>query len=62
MHEGIKYACDQCDYQGQQKGSLKLHIQVKHEGVKYTCELCDYVTAWKTEMTKHKRKNHKIRK
>ena len=62
MHEGIKYACDQCDYQGQQKGSLKLHIQVKHEGVKYTCDLCDYVTAWKTEMTKHKRKNHKIRK
>ena len=28
----LKYACDQCDYQATQKGSLKANIYTKHEG------------------------------
>ena len=29
-HEGIKYPCNQCDYQATQQGDLKKHIQRKH--------------------------------
>ena len=30
IHEGIKYPCNQCDYQATQKDSLKGHIQLSH--------------------------------
>ena len=35
-NEGVKYACDQCDYQATQQGNLTRHIQNMHEveGVK----------------------------
>ena len=30
-HEGLKYACNQCDYQATTKGNMTIHIQNKHE-------------------------------
>ena len=39
---GVKYACNQCDYQATQQFDLTRHIQSKHEGVKYACNQCDY--------------------
>ena len=30
-HLGIKYPCNQCDYQATQQGSLQRHIQRKHQ-------------------------------
>ena len=30
IHEGIKYKCDKCNYEGTQKGNLKTHRKVKH--------------------------------
>ena len=39
-YEGVKYACDQCDYQATQQSYLKYHIKSKHEGVKYACNQC----------------------
>ena len=41
-HEGIKYSCNQCDYQATQQGNLQKHIQSVHEGIKYPCNHCDY--------------------
>ena len=36
VHEGVKYACNQCDYQASYQNYLTTHhIQSKHEGVKY---------------------------
>ena len=29
-HEGVKYACNQCDYQASQRGHLTSHILYKH--------------------------------
>ena len=34
-HDGVKYACDKCDYQATQQGNLRTHMKSKHEGVKY---------------------------
>ena len=39
---GLKYACNQCDYQATLQGNLTKHIQFVHEGVKYVCNQCDY--------------------
>ena len=41
LHEGVKYACNQCGYQATKQGNLTTHIQSKHEGVKYACYQCD---------------------
>ena len=30
VHEGVKYACNQCDYQATAQGSLTRHFQSKH--------------------------------
>ena len=34
-HEGVKYACNQCDHQATRQSNLTQHIQSVHEGVKY---------------------------
>ena len=33
---GIKYRCDECDYQANFKKSLTLHFKAKHLGTKYS--------------------------
>ena len=40
--EGIKYACNKCEYQATTPVNLSSHIQCIHEGVKYPCNQCDY--------------------
>ena len=30
VHEGVKYSCDQCEYQAGQKDNLKAHKRTKH--------------------------------
>ena len=35
-HEGVKYSCDQCEYQSLHQGHLKRHISRKHEDVRYS--------------------------
>ena len=42
IHEGIKYECDQCDYQAAQQTNLKTHTMSVHEGSKYQCDLCEF--------------------
>ena len=34
QHEGVKYACNQCDYQAAERGNLKKHIKSQHNSVK----------------------------
>ena len=31
---GVKYPCDQCDFEAKDRGHLLKHIGSKHEGVK----------------------------
>ena len=51
--EGVKYACNQCDHQFTQQGSLSKHIQSVHEGVKYACNQCDHHYTQQGNLTKH---------
>ena len=57
-HEGVKYACNKCDYQAGQQSHLKSHIQSKHEDVKYACNQCDYQAAQKGNLATHIQKKH----
>ena len=57
-YEGVKYTCDQCEYQGNRRDSLTIHIQSKHEGVKYTCDQCDYQANRKDSLTIHIQSKH----
>ena len=58
VHQGGRYACNQCDYQAKYKGSLVFHIQSKHEGVKYACNQCDYQAKQKGNLVVHIQSKH----
>ena len=58
--EGVKYACNQCDHQFTQQGSLSKHIQSVHEGVKYACNQCDHHYTQKGNLTRHIQSVHHI--
>ena len=36
-HEGICYACDQCEYKATQPGNLQRHVNSMHKGTFYHC-------------------------
>ena len=33
-HEGVRYVCNQCEYEATKQGNLTIHKQNKDEGVK----------------------------
>ena len=53
QNQGVKYACNHCDFQATQKGSLTKHIQSKHKGTKYVFDQCDFRAIEKGELTRH---------
>ena len=53
VHENVKYACDQCDYQAKQQRHLYQHIQSKHEGVKFACDQCDHQATRQSHLKSH---------
>ena len=57
-HEGVKYACNQCDQQFTKQDSLTTHIQTKHEGVKYACNQCDQQFTQQDNLTRHVQYKH----
>ena len=40
-YEGVKYACNQCEYQATKHSHLKRHQESIHEGVRYSCNQCE---------------------
>ena len=58
VHQGSRYACNQCDYQAKTQSNLTIHIQSKHEGVKYACDKCDYQATQKGSLTRHLKTKH----
>ena len=57
--EGIKNACDQCDFQATEQRSLTRHIHSKHDGIKYACDLCDYQAIRQESLSHHIQLKHK---
>ena len=58
VHEGVKYACEHCDFQSTQQSHLKAHIQSKHKGFKYACDQCDYQGTRQSHLTEHIQSKH----
>ena len=59
-HEGVRYACSQCDYQATKQSHLTVHIQSKHEdeGVMYACNQCEYQAKQRSNLTIHIQSKH----
>ena len=60
MNEGMKYLCNNCNYQITQQRNLQKHIQSIHEGNKYPCKLCDYQATETGNLQKHIQRKHKL--
>ena len=61
-HFGVRFKCDQCDYEGKRKDKLKAHKKRIHEGVKtvkkpstelFPCPQCSYVSRRRYELKIH---------
>ena len=56
--EGIKYVCNQCNYQAKSHVQLRNHINSKHEGTKKdVCNLCGFQASFET-IRRHKEFEH----
>ena len=51
-HEGVRYPCNQCDYEATQKSNLKAHL-ARHSDSVMKCDLCDFQTKWKSHWKSH---------
>ena len=53
-HQGVKYACNKCDYKAKYQGYLIAHIQSIHEGVyRFVCNQCNYKAKYQSHLTGH---------
>ena len=59
--KGVKYHCNQCDYQGNHSSNFTLHVQSKHQGVKYPCNKCDQQFTRQGGLTVHIKTKHTIK-
>ena len=57
-HEGVKFACDQCDYKATWKSHLLTHIKSIHEGLKIHCDQCDYKSTGRPNLLRHIKSKH----
>ena len=58
VHEGVKYACNQCDYNATKQSHLTAHIQSMHDGVMFACDLCDQQFKWRSMLKTHIKIRH----
>ena len=58
-HEGLRFACDLCDYKAVRFSTLKRHTESVHDGTKYLCKYCSYQTSHTQEFKKHMNDCHK---
>ena len=55
VHKGIKYPCNQCDYEADENWILMGHIQRVHlnDGHKYSCDKCKQQFSTKNRLNTH---------
>ena len=58
-HEGLKFECNYCEFQGSSKKTIKIHTEAKHEGIKYKCDFCDTKLSIKSNLRLHILSVHK---
>ena len=59
---GVKYRCDECEYESGSKECLKVHKESKHLGIGYKCGDCDYQSSSKFNLSMHNQRiNLKIK-
>merc|ERR1712096_361323 len=58
-HEGVRYACDQCEYKATQKVNLRTHISTVHGKNTFSCIWCYFKGKSKSYVLKHIRRVHK---
>ena len=50
--------CDQCEYETNDKGSLKKHQESIHMGVRHLCDICDFSSGTRSGLNKHRKQVH----
>ena len=58
IHEGIKFKCELCDYEANEKKMLKTHVKVQHENFRFTCDQCSLEFATPQGLRMHKKADH----
>ena len=58
VHQGIKFACDQCNYTCNRIQDLNLHVRSKRQGITYPCDVCDYKATTLVILRSHEKTIH----
>ena len=58
-HQGVKYACKECNYKATRSDSLKAHTESQHCVITHSCNLCDYKATGKPNLIRHQQSIHK---
>ena len=58
-HEGIKFKCEQCKWEGNRSAHLAKHVKIEHEGLRYYCASCDFQAKDPSHLREHENGIHK---
>ena len=62
IHLGIRYTCDDCDFESSRKENLKFHIDYRHNLIeKYLCDQCEFSAIAKKYVKTHKMNMHETK-
>ena len=53
VHEGVKFICDQCEYEATTKSHLTEHKKAQPDGVTFDGGQCDYKSSWRSMLVRH---------
>ena len=57
-HLGVKYDCNQCDFQSGYRFDVTTHIKSIHEGIWYSCQQCDFKASTNSALKAHIKSRH----
>ena len=58
VHEGVKFICDQCDYEATTRSHLAEHKKAQPDWVTFDCDQCDYKSSWRSKLVGHVKAVH----
>jgi C2H2-type zinc-finger domain/Zinc finger, C2H2 type len=57
-HQGVRFACDMCEYRATTPKNLRTHKMAKHDKIRYPCKQCDYRATVLCDLKKHMLTKH----
>ena len=58
VHEGVKFICDQCEYEATRRSHVTEHKKAQPDGLTFDCDQCDNKSSWRRMLFGHVQSLH----